>query len=150
MLLATLATLLAGAMAPIGPLFAQSRDSADPVAMAIANADRLTARRTNADCRRQAAAAIARGDPDIIVCAPEQDQYLPVPEVYGPVYGSTDGRAVDPTEPCGLSLQTSCYEGFNLLGAIPATITIVSRLLDPDQDLGTPTPIPDRFRGANR
>lgn len=116
---------------------------------AIANAVRLTSRRTAADCRREAAAALARGEEDIIVCAAEQDQALPVPEVYGPVYGSTDGRAVD-IPACGLSLQDPCYEGFNLLAAIPAAITIVSRLLDPDQDLGEAAAIPERFRGANR
>jgi hypothetical protein len=138
------------ALLPLAPAHAQDMDAPDPVTTLIANADRLTARRTNADCRREAAAAIARGQTDIIVCAPDHDLTLPVPEVYGPVYGSTDGRAVDPTEPCGLSLQTPCYEGFNLLAAIPAVATIVSRLFDPDQDLGEGARIPDRFRGANR
>jgi hypothetical protein len=132
------------------PVHAQLQDTPDPVAVLLANADRLTARRTNADCRREAAAAIARGNADIIVCAPEQDQALPVPEVYGPVAGSTDGRAVDPTEPCGLSLGTPCYEGLDLIAGISGVYTAVSRLLDPDQDLGEPTPIPRRFRGVNR
>ena len=119
------------------------------VEQALANTARLTSRRTAADCRREAAVAIARGEQDIIVCAQEQDQALPVPEIYGPVYGSTDGRAVDIPE-CGLSLQDPCYEGFNLLAAIPALATIASRLLDPDQDLGEAARIPDRFRGTNR
>lgn len=118
---------------------------------AMANADRLTRQRTSADCRREAAAAMARGDQDIIVCAAPDDQHLPVPEVYGPVAGSTDGAAVDPRgEPCGLRVSNPCYEGFNVLAAVPALVGVVRNLLNPDRDLGPPTPIPDRFRGANR
>lgn len=116
---------------------------------ALTNADRLTARRTDADCRREAAAAIARGDADIIVCAPVQDQALPVPEVYGPVYGSTDGRAVD-VPACGLSLQEPCFEGVDVFRVAGFVADKLLDIFDPDRDLGTPTPIPDRYRGANR
>ncbi len=119
------------------------------VEQALANNDRLTTRRTAADCRREAAVAIARGDPDIIVCAALQDQVLPVPEVYGPVYGSTDGRVVDiPT--CGLSLQEPCYEGVNLLAVVGFLGDKLLDIFNPDRDLGEGTPIPERYRGANR
>jgi hypothetical protein len=76
---------------------------------------------------------------------------LPVPEIYGSVRGSTDGRAIDPNgPPCGSSISNECYVGFNLLAAIPAAIDVVQLLIDPDRNLGEGTPIPARFRGSNR
>jgi hypothetical protein len=141
----TAAVVLALLSSPV-----HAQDAPDPVAQAMANADRLTARRTNAQCRREAAAALDRGDPDIIVCAPAENYAPPIPELYGPVYGSTDGRAVDPTEPCGLSLQTPCFEGVDVLAAVRFVGGKILDLFDPDRDLGAGTPIPDRFRGANR
>ena len=118
-------------------------------AEAIANADRLTQRRTAADCRREAAVAWARGEEDIIVCAAEQDQALPVPEVYGPVHGSTDGRAVDIPE-CGLSLQEPCFEGIDVMPVVGFFGDKLLDIINPDRDLGPGTPIPERYRGANR
>jgi hypothetical protein len=143
---------LIGALSLPAVALAQSVPAIPPARtaeQAIANANRLTSRRTAADCRRAAAVAIARGEEDIIVCAAEQDQALPVPEVYGPVYGSTDGRAVDvPT--CGLSLQEPCYEGVNLLAVVGFIGDKLLDVFNPDRDLGEGTPIPERFRGANR
>jgi hypothetical protein len=144
-MVAVCALLAGGAV----PATAQQSES-DPVARALANADRLTSRRTNADCRREAAAAIMRGDPDIIVCAPAEDYREPVPEVYGPAYGSTDGRAAEPTEPCGLSLQTPCFEGVDMLRVARFVGDKLLDIFDADRDLGAGTPIPERFRGANR
>jgi hypothetical protein len=134
-----------------GPSAAAANVPAMTAEVLIANADRLTQRRTNADCRREAAAAILRGDPDIIVCAPEQDQALPVPEVYGPLAGSTDGAAVRPEgEPCGVSLQRPCFEGVDVLAAVRFIGDKLLDIINPDRDLGAATPIPDRYRGANR
>lgn len=132
------------------PLPAFAQVAPDPVAEAIANGNRLTQRRTAADCRREAAAAVARGEQDIIVCASVSDQALPIPEVYGPVPGSTDGAAVVPEMPCGLSMQYPCFEGINLLAVVGFLSDKLLDIFNPDRDLGAGTPIPERYRGANR
>ncbi len=97
-------------------------------------------------CREQAAAS-----DDIIVCAPAPVEALPVPEVYGPAYASTDGRAVDPRGvPCGASISNQCYEGLDLVAMASATVGVLLMAIDPDRNLGEGTRIPERFRGANR
>lgn len=102
-------------------------------------------RATRADCLARAASG------DIVVCAPVQDQALPVPEVYGPVPGSTDGAAVDPSGvPCGASISNQCGGGVDVIRTIGGAIKLVGLLLDPDGNLGEGTAIPERFRGSNR
>lgn len=145
-LLATMALLFAaeGRAAPPVIRDLPAAIAAPPDAMAVAR--QFTARRTRADCVAEAAATS-----DIVVCAPLRDQDLPVPEVYGPVPGSTDGAAVDPHGvPCGASISNDCYGSINLLVAIPVGIGIVQLLIDPERNLGEGTAIPQRFRGANR
>lgn len=106
----------------------------------------MGARRTRADC-----IAEAMTSSDIVVCAPRDDQQLPVPEVYGPQAGSTDGAAVDPRGvPCGASISGHCYTGVSLPELAGAMIGVVSLIFDPDRNLGEGDPIPERFRGANR
>lgn len=115
---------------------------ADPMAALRA----MTQRRTRGDCAAQAVATT-----DIVVCARPNDQALPLREVYGPVPGSTDGAAVDPSRvPCGASISNQCWGGVDVIGTIGGAIGLVGLLLDPDRNLGEGTPIPDRFRGANR
>lgn len=114
----------------------------DPMAAARA----LTQRRTRGDC---IAERVMTGD--IIVCAPIDDQQLPVPEVYGPVPGSTDGAAVDPRgPPCGASISNQCYGGIDVISTVVGTVRLIGLLIDPDRNLGEGDPIPERFRGANR
>ena len=109
-------------------------------------ARQLAPRRTRADC-----IAEAMTSSDIVVCAPRDDQQLPVPEIYGPEFGSTDGAAVDPRgPPCGASISNQCYGGVDIIATIGGTIKLVGLLLDPDANLGEGDPIPERFRGANR
>lgn len=135
------------------PVAAQTQATPPPspltAGQALANAAALTRRRTAADCRQEAAAAIARGEQDIIVCAVEQDQALPVPEVYGPVHGSTDGRAVE-IHSCGLGLQNPCFEGVDVFRVAGFLGDKLPDIINPDRDLGPGTPIPQRYRGANR
>lgn len=112
----------------------------------MANARRFAGRRSYADCRADAAAS-----GDIVVCGRSQSEGLPVPEVYGPVAGSTDGAAVDPHgEPCGASISGHCYTGVDLPALFGAAVGVVGLIIDPDKNLGEGTRIPDRFRGANR
>ena len=114
----------------------------DPMAAARA----LTQRRTRSDC---IAERVTTGD--IVVCAPLDDQQLPVPEVYGPVPGSTDGAAVDPRGPaCGASISNQCYGGVDVIGTVVGAARLIGLLIDPDQNLGEGDPIPKRYRGANR
>ncbi len=114
----------------------------DPMAAARA----LTQRRTRGDC---IADRLMTGD--IIVCAPIDDQQLPVPEIYGPVPGSTDGAAVDPHgPPCGASISNQCYGGIDVIGTVVGAARLIGLLIDPDRNLGEGDPIPERFRGANR
>ena len=111
----------------------------------LANTRRFLQIRTAQDCRDDAAES-----GDIVVCGASQDESLPVPEVYGPVRGSTDGAAVDPHGvPCSASISNNCYEGIDLVSTVGTAINIVRLLLDPDRSLGDGTPIPRRFRGAN-
>ncbi len=114
-----------------------------PDAMAAARA--MTYRRTRADCVAEAVVST-----DILVCAPLQDQALPVPEIYGPVAGSTDGAAVDPSGvPCTTGPH-GCYSGVDLPKVAAALVGIAGLLIDPDRNLGEGEAIPERFRGANR
>lgn len=114
----------------------------------LANARRMVVRRTVADCLAESAAATGG---DIVVCGRTHDDSLPLPEVFGPVAGSTDGAAVDPRgEPCGASISGHCYTGVDLPQLFGAAVGVVGLILDPDKNLGEGTPIPDRFRGANR
>jgi hypothetical protein len=88
---------------------------------------------------------------DIVVCGARTQQPLPVPEVYGPVPGSTDGAAVNPAGiPCSASISNQCYSGIDLPRLIGATVGIAALIIDPDRNLGEGEPIPQRFRGANR
>lgn len=143
--------MLIGAAMPVVPVRAQPVViDAPPVAT---RADYLGAveqmaprRRTRADC-----IAEAMMSSDIVVCAPRDDQQLPVPEVYGPQAGSTDGAAVDPRgEPCGASISNRCYTGVDLPKLAGALIGVVGLIVDPNRNLGEGDPIPERFRGANR
>ena len=99
------------------------------------------------DCRAE-----AQRSGDIIVCGSRgDDQALPVPDVYGPVPGSSDGAAVDPRGvPCGASISNQCWGGVNVLAAVGAAVGVIGLLIDPDKNLGEGDPIPERFRGANR
>ena len=115
----------------------------------LGNARALSHVRNRADCLAEAAAA-ARTSDDIIVCAAEEAPALPVPEVYGPV-GSSDGAAVDPRGvPCGASISNNCYSGLDIMAITSATVGLLLTAIDPDRNLGEGTPIPERFRGANR
>lgn len=115
---------------------------ADPMAAVRA----LTHRRTRADCIAEAVSST-----DTLVCAPLQDQALPLPEVYGPVPGSTDGAAVDPSGiPCGASISNRCGGGIDVIRTVSGAIRLVGLLFDPDADLGEGAAIPERFRGSNR
>lgn len=117
-------------------------EAVDPMAAARA----LTQRRTRSDC---IAERVTTGD--IVVCAPLDDQQLPVPEVYGPVPGSTDGAAVDPRgPPCGASISNQCFGGVDVIGTVVGAARLIGLLIDPDQNLGEGDPIPKRYRGANR
>lgn len=112
----------------------------------MANARRFARIQSRSDCLAEADAS-----GDIVVCGRPQDEGLPVPEVYGPVAGSTDGAAVDPRgEPCGASISNRCYTGIDLPRLVGAAVGVVGLILDPDKNLGEGTPIPERFRGANR
>lgn len=145
-LLATMALLFAaeGRAAPPVIRDLPAARAAPPEAMAVAR--QYTTRRTRADCVAEAAATS-----DIVVCAPLRDQDLPVPEVYGPVPGSTDGAAVDPHGvPCGASISNNCYSGVDLISTAVGAVRIIGLILDPDQNLGEGAAIPERFRGANR
>lgn len=114
----------------------------DPMAAARA----MTHRRTRADCVAEAVRSA-----DILVCAARDDQQLPVPEVYGPEPGSTDGAAVNPAGvPCGASISNPCYSGIDILATVGGAVRLVGLLVDPDANLGEGAPIPERFRGANR
>ena len=63
----------------------------DPVQTIIANGRRLGGRQSVADCMAE-----AERSGDIIVCGSTNNgQAMPVPEVFGPVAGSTDGAATD-------------------------------------------------------
>lgn len=116
----------------------------------MGNARALSHVRTRADCLADAAAA-ARTSDDIVVCAADDPPVLPVPEVYGPVAGSTDGAAIDPHGvPCGASISNNCYSGLDIMAITSATIGMLLMAIDPDRNLGEGTPIPERFRGANR
>ncbi len=145
-LLATMALLAAVEGRAAAPVIRDLpvAQAAPPDAMAVAR--QFTTRRTRADCIAEAAATS-----DIVVCAPLQDQDLPVPEVYGPVPGSTDGAAVDPHGvPCGASISNNCYSGVDLISTAVGAVRIIGLILDPGQNLGEGTAIPERFRGANR
>ncbi len=132
----------AAATAPAIIILPAQATPTDPMAAARA----MTYRRTRADCVAEAVVSA-----DILVCAPLQDQALPVPEIYGPVAGSTDGAAVDPTGvPCGASISNQCGGGIDVIRTIAGTIKLVGLLVDPDGNLGEGDPIPERFRGANR
>jgi hypothetical protein len=146
LLLATMLLLAAaeGKATPVVIRELPAAQAAPPDAMVVAR--QFTARRTRADCVAEAAASS-----DIVVCAPLRDQDLPVPEVYGPVPGSTDGAAVDPHGvPCGASISNNCYSGIDLIGTAIGAVRIVGLIFDPDQNLGEGAAIPKRFRGANR
>ena len=130
---------------PVAPVYLPEQTDRPDAATLVADAADSFRRRTRADCIARAATG------DIVVCAPVQDQALPVPEIYGPVAGSTDGAAVDPGGiPCGASISNQCWGGINLLVVIPVGIGIVQLLIDPDRNLGEGEAIPERFRGANR
>lgn len=147
--LAFVVALTAMACAPTGTAAAPAiidlppPQAAPPDAMAAMRA--MTYRRTRADCVAEAVASS-----DILVCAPLKDQALPLPEIYGPVPGSTDGAAVDPRGvPCTTGPH-GCYSGVNLPKVAAALVGIAGLLIDPDRNLGEGTAIPERFRGANR
>lgn len=131
---------------PSTPVMAQTAptDTADAVRQAMENGRRLTGLRTVADCRAEAAAT-----GDIVVCGRMQNHSLPVPELIGPQLVQTDGAAVDPQLHCSHSMS-GCFSGVDLPALLGAGIGIAQLLIDPDRDLGEGTPIPQRFRGANR
>ena len=112
----------------------------------VENSRRFAGLTREEDCRTE-----AQRSADIVVCGSRRnDQALPVPDIYGPVPGSSDGSAVDPHGvPCGASISNQCYGGINLLVAIAGTVKLIGLLVDPDRNLGEGDPIPDRFRGAN-
>ena len=89
---------------------------------------------------------------DIVVCGSRgNDQALPVPDVYGPVPGSSDGSAVDPHGvPCGASISNQCWGGVDVLGTVAGVVGVIGLIVDPDKNLGEGAAIPERFRGANR
>lgn len=143
--LATIAAISASPASAQQILTASPRASAQPIDY-MGNARRFAGRRSVEDCRAEAAAS-----GDIVVCGRVESQSLPVPEVYGPVAGSTDGAAVDPRgPPCGSSLSGHCYTGVSLPALVGAAVGVIGLILDPDKNLGEGTPIPERFRGANR
>ena len=122
-------------------------EATDPVQQILAGGRRLGGRQSVADCMAE-----AERSGDIIVCGSTNNgQTMPVPEVFGPIPGSTDGAAVDPRgPPCGASISNQCWGGVDLIGTAFNTVRIVGFLLDPDKNLGEGTRIPERFRGANR
>lgn len=140
---ALLAALFAAPIAHAAPVMLPPQPEAeDPMAAARA----LTQRRTRSDC---IADRVTTGD--IVVCAPLDDQQLPVPEVYGPQPGSTDGAAVDPRgPPCGASISNQCYGGVDIIATVAGAARLIGLIIDPDSDLGEGDPIPKRYRGANR
>lgn len=89
---------------------------------------------------------------DIVVCGRRNENGLPIPEIAGPALEQTDGAAVRPDgPPCGASGgRNECFEGIDVRAAVGAAIAGIQSLIDPDRNLGTGTPIPRRFRGANR
>ena len=130
---------------PVAPVFAPSQAERPDAATLVADAAASFRRPTRADCLARAATG------DIIVCASVQDQALPLPEVYGPVPGSTDGAAVDPAGiPCGASISNQCGGGIDVIRTVGGAIRLVGLLFDPDSNLGEGEAIPERFRGANR
>lgn len=137
------ALLLGPSLAAASPVMLPPQPEVeDPMAAARA----LTRQRTRSDC---IAERVTTGD--IIVCAPADDQQLPVPEIYGPVPGSTDGAAVAPRgPPCGASISNQCYGGVDVIGTLAGAARLVGLILDPDGNLGEGDPIPKRYRGANR
>lgn len=145
-----LAVLMAAAIAAT-PALAQAiitmpESAAEPTAAEIVvNAGRLVRGEREA-CNR------SNANGDIVVCGSiRREQSLPVPEVYGPVRGSTDGRAVDPNgPPCGASISNNCYGGVDLISTAIGAVNIVRLLIDPDRNLGEGAAIPSRFRGSNR
>lgn len=132
---------------PLTPPTAVQFETADPVQQILAGGRRLGGRQSVADCMAE-----AERSGDIIVCGSTNNgQTMPVPEVFGPIPGSTDGAAVDPRgPPCGASISNQCWGGVDLIGTAFNTVRIVGLLLDPDKNLGEGTRIPERFRGANR
>ena len=122
-------------------------ETTDPVQQILAGGRRLGGRQSVADCMAE-----AERSGDIIVCgSTNEGQAMPVPEVFGPTPGSTDGAAVDPHgPPCGASISNQCWGGVDLIGTAFGAVRIVGLLLDPDKNLGEGTRIPERFRGANR
>ena len=144
--IATISATLASTRADAQQVVSLPDDAAATPVDYMANARRFAGRRSYEDCRTEAAAS-----GDIVVCGRGQDEGLPVPEVYGPIAGSTDGAAVDPRgEPCGASISGHCYTGVDLPAVFGAAVGVIGLLLDPDKDLGEGTAIPQRFRGANR
>ncbi len=139
MLAPTVAHAQTAVLDPLAPL------ETDPLAAVMERGRALTQVRTLSDCRQAEIAG------DIVVCAGESDQLLPVPELYGPVPGSTDGAAVRPEGiPCGLSLDSPCRGGVDVIRTIRGAVGIIQSLLNPDRDLGPAARIPDRYRGSNR
>ncbi len=140
------------------PLIAAEEAAAPPSAAAAPASDQPSAEQLLANSRRYArrpsrADCLAQGDAtgDIVVCGRGPDEALPVPEVYGPVAGSSDGSAVSPHGvPCGASISNNCYEGLDMVAIATATVGVVLTIIDPDRNLGEGTRIPQRFRGANR
>ena len=127
-----------------------SAPTAGPAALTseelLANSRRFARRQSREDCMAQRQAT-----GDIIVCGSQQGEGLPVPEVYGPVAGSSDGSAIDPRGvPCGASISNNCYEGLDMMAIASATVGVVLNIIDPDRNLGEGTRLPQRFRGANR
>lgn len=123
---------------------AQATPPAETVEEALSNARRFARIRSYADCL-----ADRRDSGDIVVCGAPSDEGLPVPEVYGPVAGSTDGAAVDPHIPCEFTAE-HCYTGLDLIRIGRSVAGLIGLVIDPDRNLGEGDRIPDRFRGANR
>ena len=119
----------------------------DPVQIIIANGRRLGGRQSVADCMAE-----AERSGDIIVCGSiNNGQEMPLPEVFGPVAGSSDGAAVNPHgPPCGASISNQCWRGVDVIATAIGAVRLVGYLLNPNQNLGEGTRIPERFRGANR
>lgn len=148
MLSAALVAPAAVAQPVVAPLVADVPP--DPAAdgltvdQALSNARRFARIRSYADCL-----ADRRDSGDIVVCGAPSDEGLPVPEVYGPVAGSTDGAAVDPHIPCEFTAE-HCYTGLDLIRIGRSVAGLIGLVIDPDRNLGEGDRIPDRFRGANR
>lgn len=127
------------------PVFVEF-DTPDPVQMEMQRSRQFGQRQTTLECLRD-----AERSGDIIVCGRDTSQALPVPEVFGPVPGSSDGSAVNPGgPPCGASISNHCATGVDIIRTISAGVALVGLLLDPDKNLGEGTRIPERYRGANR